>query len=174
MIAAPTQRLFFALWPPPEIAAALHRVAAEITGGRAMREETLHITLDFIGSVPASLLPTIEAAAASVCASAFLLRIDRLDHFRRKNIVWAGCSETPAALAALARDLKTARRTLDGPEPDPRFVAHLTLLRKAPAAPVLPSMPAIEWTVRDFRLMRSEPCASGVNYVEIRRWPLDL
>lgn len=170
----PTRRLFFALWPPPEIAAALHGVAVRIArgGGRAMKEETLHLTLDFVGNVPAGLLPALEAAAASVRGSAFVLRLDRLDFVRRKGIVWAGCGETPAPLTALAPALKAALRERCGLEPDPRFVAHMTLLRNVREAPELPPLPPLEWAVRDFRLVRSETRPDGASYVEIGRWPL--
>lgn len=171
----PTLRLFFALWPPPEIARTLNRIARNLArdgGGRAMREETLHVTLDFVGSVPAGLLPAIEAAAASLHAPTFPLRLDRLEHLARKGIVWAGCEETPAALAELATALKAALRERCGLEPEKRFVPHLTLLRNVRAVPVLPAIPPLDWTIGDFRLFRSELRADGARYTEVGRWML--
>lgn len=174
MTAAPSQRLFFALWPPPELARELHGIAGRIAvdGGRAMRVETLHLTLEFIGSVAAERLPSIMAAAASLRGEPFTLRFDRLDYVRRKAIVWAVCDTLPAELAALATGLKAALRAHCGLAPEPRFLAHLTLLRKVHQAPNLPPLPPLPWPVADFRLMRSEACAEGVRYVEIGRWPL--
>lgn len=168
-------RVFFALWPPPELAAALHRVAqtaARQCGGRVMREETLHITLDFVGGVPNDLLPKLRLAAASLAAPALSLRVDRLDYLRRKSIVWAGCSETPGALAALAATLKAALRTQCGLAPEPRFVPHLTLLRNVRRPPEAAAMAPLEWIVRDFRLIHSELHSDGARYAELGRWPL--
>src|SRR3546814_10607201 len=53
-VAAPAQaRLFFALWPGPALAATLAHWAAQAQaacGGRAMRPDTLHLTLAFLGA----------------------------------------------------------------------------------------------------------------------------
>ena len=60
-------RLFFALWPSAELRRRLHALALRyqrLHGGRAMRAETLHLTLLFLGEVPraqiASLLQAID------------------------------------------------------------------------------------------------------------------
>ena len=60
-----TVRLFFALWPSPPLAASLAGWAqqARLTcGGRAMRTETLHLTLAFLGPVDAALADELAAA----------------------------------------------------------------------------------------------------------------
>lgn len=170
----PTLRLFFALWPPPAVAAALQRVATEIarSGGRPMRVETLHMTLDFVGAIAADRLPALIAAAAGIRAPGFTLSLDRLEYVRRKGIVWIACSESPPALAALASDLKASLRRDCGLDPEPRFLAHVTLLRNVHAAPSLPAVPPLAWPVRDFLLVRSETRPQGAHYTEVARWPL--
>ena len=48
-------RLFFALWPPLEVAeqlAGVARAVAQQFGGKPTRQETLHLTLAFLGEVP--------------------------------------------------------------------------------------------------------------------------
>ena len=54
---APARRLFFALWATAEERRALSAAAAAAvgtSGGRAVPEENLHVTLAFLGQVPAS------------------------------------------------------------------------------------------------------------------------
>lgn len=174
-MAAAAQRLFFALWPPAEVARALHAAARQAhaaCGGRLIRRETLHITLAFLGDVATARLGAAEAAAAAVAAAAFVLEVDRLAYWRHNRIVWAGCSAPPAALerlaGGLARHLREAGFSLE----ERRFAAHATLLRNATNA-ALPALDAaIRWPVTDFALVASHAGAEGSRYEVLRRWPL--
>jgi len=88
--------VFFALWPEPELAAELHRYAVRIVGeygGRAMRPETLHVTLAFLGDQPAERLPEIEAIADGVQGLACDCRLDTRGYWPDKQLLWAGCRE---------------------------------------------------------------------------------
>lgn len=170
-------RLFFALWPADEIAAQLHaaaRTAHASCGGRAMRRDTLHITLAFLGSVPAGRVAAAEAAAVRAAAAAFELEVDRLGYWKHNRIVWAGCSAPPPALldlaAALTQELRAEGFVLD----ERPFAAHATLLRNArcPSAPLLAT--PIRWPVADFALVESHAVAGGSRYEVRRRWPLAL
>lgn len=174
-MAAAAQRLFFALWPPAEVAQTLHAAACQAhaaCGGRLIRRETLHITLAFLGDVAAARLGAVEAAAAGVSASAFVLAIDRLAYWRHNRIVWAGCSAPPVALEQLADGLARRLREAAFPLEDRRFAAHATLLRNAANA-ALPALDAaISWPVADFVLVASNAGADGSRYEVLRRWPL--
>lgn len=174
-MAEPAQRLFFALWPPDEVARALHAAARQAhaaCGGRLMRRDTLHITLAFLGDVPAARLGEAEAAATAVTAAAFVLELDQLAHWRHNRIVWAGCSAPPAALEQLADGLGHCLRDAGFRLEARRFAAHATLLRNATGA-ALPALDAaIRWPVADFALVASHGGAAGSRYEVLRRWPL--
>lgn len=155
-------RLFFASWPPPAVAQALARWAREAQrdcGGRATREDTIHLTLAFLGDAePEAAL----AAARRVrgAASSFILTEAR--YWAHNRIVWVAPEACPAALAALARDLGEERE----------FAAHVTLIRKARAPKRLPALPALEWPVQEFVLVDSELRPAGPRYEVLERFAL--
>ena len=104
-----TARVFFALWPPPEVARQLSAVAdafAKSAGGRATRQATVHLTLAFIGDVPLERLPDMERAARNVRAAAFDLTLDQFGLWHHNRIFWGGCSAVPPALVELASALR--------------------------------------------------------------------
>jgi 2'-5' RNA ligase len=104
-----TARVFFALWPSPGLASALADVAtaaAKRYGGRSSRPDTIHLTLAFLGEVPEAALPTLCALAASIKAPPFELVIDRLGFWPHNQLLWAGCSTTPAPLQDMVLDLQ--------------------------------------------------------------------
>jgi 2'-5' RNA ligase len=170
-------RLFFALWPPRATAEALHAWAAALqrrAGGRATRAEAIHLTLAFLGDVPEEKVPRALAAARQVRAGACELAIEEARFWPHHRIVWVGPSETPAPLAALARDLRTELER-EGFAIERRvFAAHVTLLRKARASRTLPVLPALAWPAREFVLVRSTFAAEGSRYQTMERFRLDL
>lgn len=171
----PTRRLFFALWPDPVSRSALARWAQEVRpvcGGRVMRPEGLHLTLAFLGDVPANRFDSACAAAGQVSASPFDLVLDRLACWSHNHIVWAGPSVLPPALSCLADDLAQSLGRAGFELEKRRFAAHVTLLRKALCLQVLPQPPVIPWAVRDFVLLESKPTDQGMCYQAQGRWPL--
>ena len=171
-------RLFFALQPDAMVRAALStlaRSAATASNGRAVIAANLHLTLVFLGEQPSTLLPEIEAAAASVRANAFSLTLDRIDCWRKNGIVWAGAGEIPAPLTALRGDLVGAlERRLIASDRRP-FAAHVSLARgvASAAAPVPSALaPAIEWPIDAFSLIASTLAQQGPSYRLIAQWPL--
>lgn len=172
---AEVRRLFFALWPPAAVAKALHaaaRGAHAADGGRLMRQETLHVTLAFLGDVALSRMGEVEAAATGVPVEPFVLELDRLGYWKHNRIVWAGCGVTPAPLEQLAETLAGQLRAAGFPLETRRFAAHATLLRNAAAVAQLPPLAApIVWPVADFALVASTPGTEGSRYKVLRRWP---
>ena len=166
-------RLFFALWPDDSTRArladwtqAIHRAS----GGRAMRSENVHLTLAFLGSTDAALLPPIVAAASRAAPRRFTLRIDEPGYWRHNQIAWAGVREVPPELAALVGDLRAALLGGNVPFDVKPFVAHITLVRKARPGFKLPRLEPIEWPVRDFVLVRSVTGPVGSAYEVAQRW----
>ncbi len=165
-------RLFFALWPPPEAARALARWAEEVhrsSAGRATREETIHLTLAFLGEADPE---KPVRAARRVRAEAFELPIDAAKYWKHNRIVWVGPAEMPPPLGDLAGQLK-AQLAKEGFVLEERpFAAHITLLRKASVPQSLVPLPAISWPAREFVLVRSIPDSKGSRYEIIERFPL--
>ncbi len=137
-----------------------------------MRRETLHLTLAFIGGIPAKRLRELALVAGAIGAPRFELILDRLDWVEKKKTVWAGASLLPEALRALAAELD-ARLRANGFRTEERpFAAHVTLLRNARRPDGLPEHAPIAWPVDEFVLAESELAPEGANYHVIGRWPL--
>jgi 2'-5' RNA ligase len=155
-------RLFFASWPPPAVAKALAQWAREAQrgcGGRMTREDTIHLTLAFLGEAdPQGALATGRAARMRATS----LPIDVARYWSHNRIVWVGPGEVPAELADLARALGETRK----------FAGHVTLLRKARPPAQLPPLPPLEWPVREFLLVNSILGPDGPSYEVLERFAL--
>ena len=175
-----TARVFFALWPPPEVARQLSAVAdafAQCAGGRATREATVHLTLAFIGDVRLERLPDLERAARQVRAEAFDLTLDQFGLWRHNRIFWAGCSVPPPALAGLSASLVTALQAAGFNVANARrtFTPHVTLVRKVVTFDTaLPPCAPLAWRCARFVLVRSTLSADGSSYQAIAEFPLGI
>ena len=173
-MAEPVRRLFFALWPTAAVARDLYEAAQSVhraCGGRAMRRDSLHVTLAFLGAVAASRVAAAEAAADAVAASPFVLELDRLACWKHNRIAWAGCSEVPPPLGSLAADLAQNLRSAGFSLDTRPFAVHATLVRNADCAAPLPvPTTPIRWPVDDFALIESHRGPAGARYEVVRRW----
>ena len=165
-------RLFFALWPPPEAARALVRWAVEArrrTGGRAVDEAKIHLTLAFLGDAdPGKAI----AAARRVIAASHELPIEEARYWRANGIVWVGPREIPMALKVLNEKLKAQLEREQFALENRPFAAHVTLIRKARAGDSLPPPPQIDWPVGEFVLVSSSLSAKGAAYEPLERFSL--
>ena len=174
MSAAVSQRLFFALWPNDETRAALATLIHTHVhrNGHAVAATNLHITLAFLGNQSLEQRDCFETAASSVSAPPFELSIDRLGHWARPRIFWAGPSGIPDALRILVAELNQALAVC-GYQPEQRhFQPHITLARKALRPPEHIQIPAIVWPAQDFCLVASVSGRRGVEYRVMGRWSL--
>ena len=165
-------RLFFALWPSRKGAHALAEWAREVqrtTGGRATREETIHLTLAFLGEADPE---QAIAAAREVRGEPFGLEVDTARYWRRQRIVWAGPGAMPGALEALVSRLHPRLATAGFVLEARPFAAHVTLLRKAGEPAALPPLPVVRWRADEFVLVRSSPSTLGSRYETVARFPL--
>jgi 2'-5' RNA ligase len=165
-------RLFFALWPPRETARLLSEWAREAQrrcGGRATAEESIHLTLAFLGDAdPARAL----AAAQGLEAGAFELPVETACHWRHNKIVWAGPQSTPRALEKLVEALQLALFREQFILERRAFAAHVTLIRKVSRPASLPGLPPIRWPASEFVLVRSTPANAGSRYETVQSFPL--
>lgn len=165
-------RLFFALWPPPDTAQALGQWARAVqgeTGGRATADETIHLTLAFLGEGDPA---RAAAAARRVHGKAFDLPIDSSRYWKHNKIVWVGPRSMPPQLSDMVRQLHTRLMGEGFVLEDRPFAAHVTLVRKALSPTALPALPAVAWPAPEFVLVRSTPASSGSRYEIIERFRL--
>ncbi|MEJ2175022.1 MAG: RNA 2',3'-cyclic phosphodiesterase, partial [bacterium] len=160
-------RVFFALWPPERSAARLAHWARDLahdTGGRATRQETIHLTLAFLGEIEAARVDDAIAAARTVRAPAHKLLIEHAEFWPHNRILWVGPQRRPAPMARLARELGKALRRADFALERRPFAAHVTLIRKARTPRALPPLPKVDWPVDEFVLVRSLLSNEGAQY----------
>lgn len=171
-------RLFFALWPNPEVRAQLvlqRDLAAREYRGRPMRADTLHMTLVFLGQTPDIRLLEVVGCADRIRAKSFTLNIDARGHFPAAKVAWLGCTDAPAALHDLQNALRLAleRGQLIQRDSDATYQPHITVARDCITWPSPTRMPAIGWRVKDFALVDATHTSDGPAYSVLRRWPLD-
>ncbi|SDL51524.1 2'-5' RNA ligase [Modicisalibacter muralis] len=168
-------RLFFALWPDDALRgrlAALARDTQRDCGGRPTAPAKLHLTLAFIGDVAPESADALAALTATLPCPGGEWTLDRLGHFRRGGIAWAGSQAPSPPLEALNRQLCRALVSLDLATPSQRFLPHVTLLRQARRAPVRSLSPPLAWHYRRVALVHSRYADGRHDYVTLARTPL--
>lgn len=173
--------MFYALWPDAAThtaLAALSREAHAVAGGRVTRADTLHLTMAFIGDIPAArvdTLPPLDTLAAGTAP--FTLTLDQIGWWRHNRIVWCA-PQASEALSALQANLAAAVRGAGFALDTRPFSPHLTLIRRAERAPQGVSMRLVEWRVEELLLVESVQARGsgagrgGARYQTIGRWPL--
>jgi 2'-5' RNA ligase len=168
-------RLFFALWPGDSLRSALEpRIRAlQPTGvGRPQRPDQWHLTLEFLGPVPASRLAAARDAAAQVQAAGCDLQLDAVEYWRRPEVLCLVARVVPPPLDDLVRQLRAALGERDF-EPESRpFRAHLTLARKITRPVEAVTFEPVSWPVTGFTLVESITDRSGSVYTPLATWPV--
>jgi len=171
-----THRLFFALWPGDELRAALApglRALQPPEVGRPQRPDQWHVTLEFLGSVPAARVAAVRIAAAQARAAPCELRFDAVEYWRRPEVLCLVARELPLPLGSLVGQLRGALAA-QGFETETRpFKAHLTLARKVHHPVRLPPFEPLCWPVADFALVESITDRAGSVYTPLESWPLN-
>ncbi len=134
-------RLFVAIELPQDILQVLEGIQAQTRENlgeaarlmRWSRPEGIHITLQFLGDVPASRIPELTQALQQACAGTgpFTLEVGGLGAFpnvRRPRVVWVGLGGDTAATVGLAAAVQGELSKL-GFKPDKPFSPHMTIGR---------------------------------------------
>lgn len=188
-----TARIFFALRPDEYCAERLHTIASNfgiVLGGSVARRDTLHLTLVFVGNVPAEKLPDLlrmtdelaDEMSASIIppAKPEPLTLDRLGYWTHNRILWAAASHCPAIIEALAGQLAKKLRDRGYVIPVCAFTPHVTLVRRLKVPPsageiykldLLRNAP-VQWRYRDFALFRSRQSSLGAVHETLGCWKL--
>jgi len=101
---------------------------------RWVKPEGIHLTLKFLGNVPANRVEEIERALTQACVGcpAFSVSIGGLGCFpnpRRPRVVWVGVQEESGTLARLQKAIEDGLEKLGFAPEGRKFHAHLTLGR---------------------------------------------
>lgn len=133
-------RSFVAVDLPADLRARLRDLGQELErrsppgSVRWARPEGIHLTLKFLGDVPAAELPPISEflAGAARRSPAFRVSVAGLGCFpnvRRPRIVWVGVEDSTGALRRLQAEIEAGLERLGHPKEDRPFSPHLTLGR---------------------------------------------
>jgi len=168
-----SDRLFFALWPDPALRQALGGRIEEITAsleGKPQRPDQWHVTLEFLGQVPRERQPSVRAAAGRVSRSPVTIEFERVEHWRKPQVVCLVASRVPTGLEALVTQLRVAL-TEEGFATDVRpFRPHVTLARKVRSATDALLDPPFVWRADGFALVRSVTDPAGSRYEPLYWW----
>ena len=137
-----TLRIFIAIELPGEILRMMGQVQAQLKVGappgsvRWVHAEGIHLTLKFLGPVPASQVDAITAAMAAAARNvpSFTLTIGGAGCFpnlKHPRVVWIGINEPTGKLNSLQRAIESTISPLGYPSEERGFQPHLTLGRAA-------------------------------------------
>jgi RNA 2',3'-cyclic 3'-phosphodiesterase len=163
-------RLFFGFWPDDATAAQLTRVAGRLSldsPGRLVRPENYHVTLAFVGEVPASRLAQLQQIGSELRAPHCTMAFNSLEFWAGSGAVVAAAQDITPALHSLCSQLHEASGL-----PRSQFRPHVTLARKVAQAPVLQAMSTITWRATSFSLARSDTGGAESAYTVLDTWPL--
>ncbi len=147
-------RLFVALALPHAMRTRLSFLAGGLPGVRWVPPENYHVTLRFIGELPAWRAEEIDHALAALRAPGFTLTLRGVGTFEKAGRVaalWVGVDRNPA-LDHLQSKIETALHRAGVERERRRFVPHVTLARLDGA----PLEKVAGW-VQAHNLFRSEP-----------------
>lgn len=155
---------------------------------RWTRSDQFHLTLRFLGDVPADGIEDLKKTVSNVCRNArpLSLRAEGVGFFpnpRSPRIIWVGINDQEGHLAALQQQIETAVGPLS-PEPgEKNFTGHVTLGRlKNPRPTDTRDLAAWaqsfekrrfgEWTADEIEIIRSELSPAGARYASLAAFRL--
>jgi 2'-5' RNA ligase len=172
---ADSRRLFFALWPDSGLLEQMKRTARPIAAsapGRLQQPQQWHVTLVFLGAVPATRVPDAHEAAAAVRAEPFELTLDTVEYWRRAGIVCLTARQTPPALERLVAALRGELDQRGFATEHRTYRPHLTLVRRVRPPREFPAPEPLIWPVTEFVLVESSSGDHGSVYTVLAEWKI--
>lgn len=182
-------RLFVAIELPGEVRSVLSKLQHDLQRDAALarlrwvRPEGIHLTLKFLGAVPAEKLIDIEAAVQRAVAGIhpFELSLGKLGTFgskRAPRVLWVDIAGDTETLARLQRQVERELTPLGFPAEGRAFAPHLTLARvppepasdaAGPLAEVIANREAPRATIaaKELALMKSDLRRDGAVYTQL-------
>jgi len=187
-------RLFVAIELPGEVRSVLSKMQHDLQRDAALarlrwvRPEGIHLTLKFLGAVPAEKRGDIEAAVQRAVAGIppFELRLGKLGTFgskRAPRVLWVDVAGDTETLARLQAQVDRELAPLGFPAEGRAFAQHLTLARVpaehasetgGPLADVVANHEPPRGTIaaKALALMKSDLRPSGALYTQLLAAPL--
>jgi 2'-5' RNA ligase len=179
-------RLFVAISIPEPVRDEIIRVQQELQPlvprdmVRWARSDQFHLTLRFLGDVPADGVEELKKSAGAVCRNArsLSLRAEGVGFFpnpRSPRVIWVGINDREGRLVDLQRQIEVAVGPFS-PEPgEKNFTGHVTLGRLKNPRPADTRDLAVraqslekrlfgEWTAPEIEIIRSELSPAGARY----------
>jgi len=149
------------------------------------RDESLHLTLKFLGNIPTRSITNLSAAAAKAVAgiSPFSIRLESAGAFPKPGqprVLWIGIQDKSGELHQLQAQLES-QAALAGFQKEAReFRPHLTVARlrnpqharELAASHLQMNFEAMEMEVSELLVIRSELSSKGSKYTVISRHAL--
>jgi 2'-5' RNA ligase len=187
-------RLFIAMTIPDAVKGAIQKAQEELRrvipekAVRWTRREQFHLTLQFLGNVPACRVAELIGTIRPLCEafSPLRLRAARIGFFpnaRFPRVVWVGMNDLKNRLAVLWTAVQSATQPFTKEAPELEFTGHVTLarvnrLRRDHADDLARSAGRFEntifgeWTADQIELMRSELLPEGARHNLLAALPL--
>jgi 2'-5' RNA ligase len=187
---AETARTFIAIELPPQVRAHLADCQQRLrrAGGdvRWVRPDIIHLTLVFLGDVPADMLGDLEAAVREAAApfGVLTMRVQGAGRFPPRGLprtIWIGIEETSGGLARLQAAIASATAAFAEKPEDRAYTAHLTLGRvKSPrggcdlagAIDAMSGATGPSFEAREVTVFKSDLSPQGPTYTPLARVPL--
>jgi 2'-5' RNA ligase len=167
-------RLFVAVWPPPDVVAALHAIERpEQPDLRYLTEDQWHVTLRFLGAVPDDDVASVVAALLDVGACP---AVDAEIEPAPKRLGPTALVLDVAGLEPVAAAVEAAVGWF-GPAEHRRFKGHLTIARmrrpgRWPAQGVGGLAETLSWPVHEVTLVQSHLGRGPAVYETLATVPL--
>ena len=186
---AATFRLFVAIVLPEPVRNEIIRVQSELQPlvprgvARWTRSDQLHLTLRFLGEVPAGAVEALKDAVNAVArdAAPLFLAAQGLGFFpnpRSPRVLWVGINDCENRLVGIQKRIEAAVSSFS-PEPvEKEFRGHVTLARLKNPGPAdvrdlvtraqsLGTRSFGGWTAREIEIIRSELSSNGAQYTTL-------
>ena len=149
-------RLFVAAELPESLIDALSETCASLRSavrGRFVGPDLYHVTLAFLGEVPASDVLAVGEALCRACNGheSFLASLGPLGSFGRPSsaVLWQGFTRGSDSLQELAHDVRAELFNAGFSFDAKGFVPHVTLMRRADVAQGALPMPCVDAGIVD-------------------------
>ena len=187
-------RLFIAIAVPPDVRQEIGRAQGQLRRNsppgaiRWTRPEQFHITLKYLGDVPAVQVAALEETVAKVCAGCKALQLSAhsigfFPSAQRPRVIWAGVDDPDGQLTELHRRIEAAVLPFARSEKPERFAGHITLGRFKPGphgavekrlkrATVLCPRHFGDWPAAAVEIVRNEITADGARHTPLGSYHL--
>lgn len=166
------KRVFFALWPDHSQRERLRDIinpVARTVEGRVVDRRDWHVTLVFIGDIPATQVPLLLERASQIQVEPFRLSFDRMEFWPRPKIACMVAATVPPELLSLVAALNFLVQDVGVVPEDRAYRPHITVARNARAFTTerLTQRATTEWS--GFELVESVSGPGGATYRPLKQ-----